>query len=190
MTTTEIQFSNARTRAKEDAEGSDGRLHVSSRTDARSYYNSRDAGQTYSLVWNFDAAANGEFAVYLQNTSTDGKHLVVEEIGVNAEKATRFKLHYATGTASAGNALTPVNLNRGSSNAAAATAREGGAEANGLTIGGTDGLIDHAYVIADGHEELRLKDRLRLGQNDAITIEVDERSAEGDVSGVIFFYFE
>ena len=34
-----IDFKNDATRAQEEAEGSDGRLNVSGRTDSRGYYN-------------------------------------------------------------------------------------------------------------------------------------------------------
>ena len=43
----------------------------------------------------------------------------------------------------------------------------------------------------DGHEELRLDDRVRLGQNDAIALEVDAvTSGTPLVFGVLFGYFE
>jgi hypothetical protein len=66
---------------------------------------------------------------------------------------------------------------------------EGASAATGITGLTTDGLIDFVYVPATGHEEFRLDDRLRLGQNDAIAVEYDEGTA-GDMSGVIFGYFE
>jgi len=66
---------------------------------------------------------------------------------------------------------------------------EGGSAATGITGLTSAGLIDFAYVQATGHQEFRLKDRLRLGQNDAIAVEYDEGTT-GDFSGVIFGYFE
>ena len=42
---------------------------------------------------------------------------------------------------------------------------------------------------AYGHEEFRLDDTIRLGQNDAIAIEY-EAGTTGDVAGVVFMYFE
>ena len=87
-----------------------------------------------------------------------------------------------------GTPIIPTNLNRTSQNAATATAMEGGAAATGITGLTSGGLIDFAYVQATGHQEFRLKDRVRLGQNDAIAIEYDEGTT-GDFSGVIFGYF-
>jgi len=174
--------------AQEEVRGSDNRMNVSSRSDSRSYYNSRDVGQAYSLVFDFQSAAATEYGVYLQNTSST-KTIVVDAIGINAAQNARMKLHFVTGTATAGNAVTPVNLNGGSPNAADCVAREGGSEATGIAGLTIDKTIDFAAVQADGHEEFRLDDRLRLGQNQAIAIEYDEGTG-GDMFGVIFFFFE
>lgn len=183
-----IEYKNDITRALEEAEGSDGRLNVSSRADTRAYYNSRDKEQTYSIAFDFQSAAAGEYGLYIKNTSST-KTLVVDSIGINSVEASRIKLWYVTGTAAAGTALTPTNMNKSSSNAADATVQEGASAATGITGLTTDGLIDFAYITATGHEELRLKDRLRLGQNDAIALEYDEGTG-GDFSGVCFVYFE
>jgi len=186
---TEIQYTSDNTGALEKAKGSDSRINVSSRSDSRSYYNSRDKGQAYSIVFDMQSAAAGEHVAYFVNTSTTGLVFVVDAIGVNSAEASRIKLWFVSGTAAAGNELTPTNLNRNSANAATATAREGGSAATGITGLTEEALIDYAYVQATGHEELRLADRVRLGQNDAIAIEYDEGTT-GDVSGVIFGFFE
>ena len=183
----EIQYTSDATGSIQKTMGSDGRLNVSSRADSRSYYNSRDEQQAYSISYNMDVAAAGEYIVYLQNNSTTGKILVVDAIGINSDSEARFKLWYVTGTASGGNTLTPTNLNKSSSNAATATVREGGTEATGIAGLTTSGLVD--FLFCNGHEEFRLGDRLRLGQNDAIAIEMDEGTAV-DSFGVIFGFFE
>lgn len=185
----EIQFTSDKTGAIEKVKGSDGRQNVSSRSDSRAYYNSRDEGQTYSAVYEMTDASVGEYVVYLKNTSTTGKTLVLEGIGANSINDASFKLWFVTGTATDGNPGTPINLNKESSNSATADAREGGAAATGIGGLTTDGLIDLVFVKAGGHEEFRLRDRLRLGQNDAIAIEYD-RGTTGDVAGVIFGYLE
>ncbi len=184
-----IDYKNDLTRAVEEAEGSDGRLNVSSRSDERAYYNSRDEGQCYTVPFDFQSATATEFGAYWKNTSTNGKDLVISSIGVNAVNACRVKLWFVTGTAAGGTTITPTNLNRASSNAATATAMEGGTAATGIAgITGED-LVDFLYVPALGHEEFRLSDRIRLGQNDAIAIEYFEGTT-GDFSGVIFGYYE
>jgi len=183
-----IEYKNDVSRALEEAEGSDGRLNVSSRTDGRSYYISRDTGQAYSVAFDFQDAEAGEFGAYWKNTSTD-KDLVIEAIGVNSVENSRIKLWFVTGTAAGGTTLIPTNLNKSSSKDASADAMEGGSAATGITGLTTAGLIDFVYCTANGHEELRLKDRLRLGQNDAIALEYDEGTT-GDFSGVIFGFYE
>lgn len=174
----------------QETHGSNSRLNVSSRADGRRYYNSRDAKQSYSFTWTFADAVTGETAAFLKNTSTDGKHLVIDAVGLNSATATRFKMSFVTGSPANGTSVTPTNLNKTSSNAAAADAQEGAAAANGVTNLTPDGEIDFAFCTADGHEEFRLADTVRLGQNDAIEIEVFETGSAPDVSGVIFFYFE
>jgi len=37
---------------------------------------------------------------------------------------------------------------------------------------------------------LRLTDRLRLGQNDAVALEMDTTATTSNIFGVIFFYYE
>lgn len=183
-----IEYKNDVTRASEEAEGSDGRLNVSSRADDRAYYNARDQKQCYTAAFDFQTSASGEDAFYLKNDSST-LSLVVSSVGLNSVVSTKWKLWKVTGTAAAGNVLTPVNTNLSSSNAADCTAREGGSAATGITGLSDVALIDYAYSGAYGHEELRLGDRVRLGQNDAIMIQVFETAGE-DVSGVVFFYFE
>ena len=188
-----VEYSNDVTRAREEAEGSDGRLNVSSRSDPRAYYNSRDEEQTFSLVWNFNAANNDEFAAYWRNAS-DSKTLVISAVGLNCDETCTFKLHFVTGTAAGGTELTPVNLNKSSSKAApddsVVMAMEGGSAATGITGLTVDGLIDRADVTAGGHEEFRLDDKLRLGQNDAVAIEVEGGDGGVVAFGVIFGYYE
>ena len=188
-----IEYKNDRTRATEETEGSDGRLNVSARTDPRGYYNSRDNGQTYSLTFTMTNAISTEEVVYLKNTSTD-KTIVVSAIGINSELDSQFKLKYVTGTAAGTSTTTPVptNLNKDSSNDAQAETRVGATAATGITGLTDDGEIDLLWVTALGHEEFRLGDRLRLGQNDAVAIEMfkSPSDAETDVAGVIFFYLE
>ena len=186
---TKIQMENDVTGALESVRGSDNRFNVSSRSDPRGYYISRDQEQCYSMVFSHTAAVDGQYSFYLRNDSPD-KDIVVSSVGLNCDTAdTRFKLHFVTGTAGDGVAVVPVNLNRTSSNAAVATALEdgGGTTISGLTI---DGTID--YVGAHGaHDEMRLVDRVRLGQNDAIAMEFDENAGgTADAYGVVFFYFE
>lgn len=183
-----INTHNQTTGAQEEVRGTDGRLNVSSRSDSRSYYNSRDEGLAFALVYDFQDAANSEFAVYLKNTSSN-KILVLSSAGLNAAQNARIKLHLVTGTAAGGNEIIPANENGISQNAADVLAREGGSAATGIT-GLTISKTFHSMgVPANGNSEMRFGDRVRLGQNQAIAIEYDE-GTDGDLYGLLNFFFE
>jgi hypothetical protein len=184
----EIQYRNDLTRALEYSEGSDGRLNVSSRTDSRGYYISRDQEQAYSLVFDFQSATATEIGFYLKNISTS-HHIVISAIGVNSTEDSKIRLVNVSGTPAAGTAITPSNMNVSSSNAASTTAFEGASAATGITGLSVTSQIDRLRILSGGHQEFRLDDRLRLGQNDAIALQYFEGTT-GDFEGVIFFYFE
>ena len=85
--------------------GSDNRLNVSSRSDGRRYYNSRDLSQTYTLPFDDAACSAGDFNVALFNNRTDGKSMVISVVNVNALAVASFKIHEVTGTAAGGTGL-------------------------------------------------------------------------------------
>lgn len=192
---TQLTHESDITGALEKVKGSDNRQNVSSRQASRRSYNSRDQSETYSLVFDDANATAGDYVVYLQNKKTDGKTLVVSSIGVNCEAASSsFKLSVVTGTAGGGTEATPSNMNQADKAKSATvnaltTADSSVTPMSGLT---EDKLIDHAGISGVyGHEEFRLDDTLRIGQDQAIAIEL-EYAAAADVRafGVIFFYFE
>ena len=185
-----IEFKNDKTRALEEAEGSDGRMNVSARSDERAYYNSRDVGQCYTMTFNHPSAADGQYSFYLQNTSTD-LTLVISSIGINSTNIARLKLWAVTGTAANGVARVPHNLNETSPNdAAASTALHdgGGTAISGLTTESIE--LDDIQLTANAHDEFRLSDRIRMGQNDALALEMDLGTSTPTIFGVIFFYYE
>ena len=179
-----LEYPNDITGSTQDVKGSDGRMNVSARADSRSYYNSRDRGQTYSLVFNDDDVAANDFIVWWQNSSST-LQLVISELEISTENTGVFKLHFVTGTATGGSALTPANLNASSPNDAAANARGNGA----LSVIASSAEIEIIRLDALDHQSIDLKDRVRLGQNDAIALEVDA-SAGGDVEGTIYGFYE
>lgn len=184
-----IEFKNDRTRAKEELEGSDGRANVSSRQDSRAYYNSRDEGQTYSFPFEFSAAESGEFAAYFKNTNSAGLQFVPTSIICSAGANVKLKLWFVTGTAAGGDLVTPTNDNKTSPNAATAVAMEGGSAGTGITGLTADSLIETTRCAANHDVELSIADSVRIGQNDAIAIEVDEGTA-ADVEGTILGFYE
>jgi hypothetical protein len=188
-----IRQTSDKTGAEEEVQGSDNRQNVSARADSRGYYNSRDEGMAFSVVYNMSLADTGEMLVYWSNASPD-KTLVISAVGVNAFEPVDIKLHFVTGTAASGTVLVPVNLNKASAKAAPTDAAVSCMEGNGTTpIANltSAGVIDYIGIsAAQGHVQLRLDDRVRLGQNDAIALEVEAASTPGAIYGVIFGYYE
>jgi len=179
-----IQYTSDSSGGLELVRGSDARFNVSARQDSRSYYNSRDKSQAFSLVWDDASSAAGDYILHWKNTSD--KHLVIDSVGLNTENAGSFKLHVVTGTA-VGTAVVPFCLNTATIKPAVSTAVEAaGTAITGLT---SIGVVDHAAVSAGGHEEFRLDDRLRIGLDGALAVEF-EQGTTGRTWGVIFGYFE
>ena len=186
---TTLQYTSDASGGIELTKGSNGRLNVSSRADSRAYYNSRDVGQTYAGVFEMTAASEGEFVAYLQNTSTTGKTLVVNEITMGSALDSIAKLWFVSGTPVDGTPSSATNLNRASPNAATGIALEGGSAATGITGLVKEAIIGVDYIKAGSSNKFNLGDTLRLGQNDAIAIE-KVTGSDGDVSGSIVVYFE
>ncbi len=188
-----LDFFNDVDGKREVAHGSDGRLNVSSRSDDRIYYISRDQSEAYSIVFDDAGATAGDYLVYLKNTNTNGKHLILHGAGVNSiDTGSSFKLVTVTDTPSGGAAITPTCMNRATPKTAAATVL-GPVDSNSTPMTLTAGVeLGHVGVSGIyGHEEFRIADAVRLGQDKAIAIEL-EQSVNTDVRcwGAIFFYYE
>ena len=109
----------------------------------------------------------------------------VDEIDFGSGANAIFKVHFVTGTAAGGSAITPANMNKSSSNDAPASVR-GDGDITGLTISETIGI---ERVEANQEDHDNFNDIIILGQNDAIAIEYDSGallSAECSIRG----YFE
>ena len=185
---TKIFVASDVTGAEEQVGGSNNRMNVSSRADSRSYYNSRDRQSAYSLVWSDITTEAGDFVAYWKNTDTTGKHLVIDACGLNSTLAADFQLVEVTGTAAGGTETTPTCLNRAAPRVAQATAWTA---ASGPITGLAAGvIIDHAGVTITGHDEFRLDDRLRIGQDGAVAIRCLNSTGTGRSWGVIFGYYE
>jgi hypothetical protein len=160
------------------------RLNVSSKSQNRIFYISRDSGEAFNLVSTDSGATAGEYILYLQNTSTT-KNMYVDRIEYHSANAALWKLWTVTGTAAGSSALTPTNLNRTSSKVAEATARGDGA-ITGLTAGAQ--LATHRNA-ADGEGQMEFQGALILGPNDAIAVEYDTGTT-GAAEVDIFFWYE
>jgi len=187
--TVEIGFSNDVTNADEKMRGSDGRANVSSRSDTRAYYNSRDLQEAYSLVWDDASTGTGDYVLYWQNTDTTGKHLVITDVIISSQYGSDWQLQIVTGTAGGGSSATPSCLNRAAPRVAAATART--AVSSTVTIGAIDVIIEHVAMGAREHAEMHMKDLLRLGQDGAIAIQcILHDTTPGTTEGTVYGYYE
>ena len=95
------------------------RMDVSSRSDERIYYISRDNGDAYSVVSADAPSTAGEYNFYFKNDSATQK-FYVNSITLGAADLAVWKISKVTGTAS-GAAITATNLNFTSGNTPSAT---------------------------------------------------------------------
>ena len=186
----QIEFNSDVTNAKENTKGSDGRMNVSARSDARAYYNSRDKSNFFTLSWEDASSADGDFVAYWKNTDTTGKHLVIDRVEAHSEGAAHWILHTGNAeTASGGVATTPFCLNVASSLTAPATART--ADSSTIATVTANLQIARAGASADNKATITLEDTLRLGQDQSILLECQETSGTPDKTwGTIYGYYE
>ena len=173
--------------------GSDNRLNVSSRSDGRRYYNSRDLSQTYTLPFDDAACSAGDFNVALFNNRTDGKSMVISVVNVNALAVASFKIHEVTGTAAGGAVATvPYRENRAKTPNAATVTASTVANSDSSPISGLTSafLVRHVSVVASGSKDVDFGDTWRLGQEQGIAVEMESGANATRVFGSIEFFFE
>ena len=192
-----IQFINDVNGGFEETHGSDSRLNVSSRSDGRAYYNSRDESEAYVATFDDANATAADYVFYLKNTKTDGKHLVIQHVGLNCEGTYGvFKMVLVDSSVapSGGTAITPTNNNQAGVAKSATVDCQAPTDSDStpMTLSAVTDTLDIASTAgAFGHEEFRSADTIRLGQNQAIAIELDAASATSvRTFGAVFFYFE
>ena len=162
----------------------DQRLTTASKVSDASAVISREKGLAYVAIYEFTAAAN-DIVAYLKNTSST-RDLEIDDIELGGLNAIKWKVFTCTGTAAAGEAVTPVSLNVSKSIPAEATAMAGDTTITGLTNAGAIGSIRspaNATAIED------FKGALILGPGDAILIEYDTGTA-GIAEAEIHFHYE
>lgn len=163
--------------------GSDNRINVSARQDARAFYISRDKGQSFVLAIQDTGAETGDLIAYLKNNSAT-KKMFIHDIEVSSLLDCVITIGYADSTTATGPSVTAVNLNRTSSNAAEAVG------VGGTAIGGTslETTFDRGRVKSGDEHVFEFNNSLILGQNDAITVMYT--GSTGTVEVEIFFTME
>ncbi len=165
----------------------DGRLNVSSRSDSRAYYNSRDLGKTYTWTSSF-SAATGQQIIYIKNiSSTD--NLYVTHIDVGGVNSGLFELFKVTSAGAAGGTAVSgenMNLSKGHGNSPDSEAY-GDASVTG-TLTGERLLLKRIPV--NSSATIHTFNVVVVGQNDAIAITYTGATGIVDVSILGFFDIE
>ena len=177
----------------EDGKGKNGDMSVSStqrgnvsaKTAPRMFYASRDDGLAYNAVFDGITSAAGEYTAYLKNISTT-RNMFVSEIEFHSVEAVKWKIWSVTGTAAAGEVVTPTELNLSKSIPAEATAMAGNTAITGLT---TIAQLGSHRSEALSDSGMNFQGSLILGPSDAIAIEYDTGTS-GICSHDMFFWFE
>ena len=178
-----INYHDDITGAQAQTQGSDGRLNVSSRSDERIFYSSRDDGDAY--IWHSldAAAAAGEYIIYIQNTSPT-KSLIIKEVVISPGVDMEFIFTTMTGVA-AGTPLIAFNLNRDSGNVA-----PDNSFGNAAVTTATPVTTFHTeQVLALTTSKVDFHDALILGQNDNFAIEGNV-NAGGTLAVTVIGHFE
>ena len=185
---TRISFRSDKDGGIEQMAGSDERANVSSRSDSRAYYASRDNRKSFALLWSDESTAAGDYVAYIKNESITDV-MVISHVSLNSELAATFEMVEVTGTAAGGTSSTLACNNRANPLVAQATARA----ADTSTVSGLTDVVelDHANCGAAGHEEFRSGDTIRIGGGGAIAIKVPVVASGPSITkGAVFVYFE
>ena len=176
----------------EDGKGKNGdmsvsttqRGNVSAKTAPRPMYSARDDGLSFSAVYHFTAAA-GEHVAYLKNTSST-RNLFIGDISFGGVESVLWKGFFCTGTAAAGETITPTPTNKSKSIPAEAAAMAGNTAITGLAEAGE---FTTRRSPANRTEEEHFDGTVILGPGDAIVIEYD--TGTGGIGEVdLHFHYE
>lgn len=167
-------------KAKVDDENA---LVTNSRVIPRATFVSEDKGDAYAWT-STDATSAAEESISIQNTSTS-QNLHIEKVIFAGVQATVHAVLLVTGGTPAGTPITGVNLNKGSSNTAAATAF-GDAAVTGSVVGD---IIAQAYHVALGSVQIEFGGEVILGQDDTIAVRT-VAGTDGIVYVTIIGYYD
>lgn len=177
----------------EDGKGNNGDMSVSStqrgnvsaKTAPRIMYASRDDGLGYVAVFDGITAAAGEHVAYLKNISSTS-NLFVEDIFAGGVENIKWKVFSCSGTAAAGEIVTPTSLNLSKNIPADVIAMAGNVAITGLT---TLAKLGTGRSTANSGSERPYHNSLILGPGNAIVVEYDTGTS-GLCELHIDFHFE
>ncbi len=160
------------------------RGNVSAKTAPRPYYVSRDNGLSFTAIYIFTAAANDKVA-YLKNTSST-KNLFIGDVSLGGVNSILWKGWFVSGTAAAGELITPTPSNKSKNIPAEAIAMAGDTTITGLT---DISIFTIARSAAADTYEKHIDGMIILGPDDAIMFEYD--TGTGGIGEIdIEFHYE
>lgn len=160
---------------------SEKRGNVSSKSNPRAYYVSRNDGQTFTYISKY-SATSGDVVFYFKNIDNKRK-FVISKISFSSAANADWQINKVTGTA-AGTEITGRSLNF-TKNLTAQSSSFGNAAVTGLT---TSFEIAHARNLAESGINVNFKESLILGNNDAI--DIIYTGTTGNIEVVLIGYFE
>jgi len=141
----------------------ENRAKVYATTESEISHESETNKRAYSWTtsYNYDA---GDTILLLKNTSST-LNLIIDKIMISSDTATKFIIHFPTGTTLAGTTITGVNSNRSSNNTPDASCYS---DETGNTQGD---IFGQGYVGAGGNALLPIDGAIILGVNNEIAID-------------------
>jgi len=160
----------------EDGKGKNGdmsvsttqRGNVSAKIAPRAMYSARDDGLSFSVIYHMTAAA-GEHVAYLKNTSST-RNMFIGDVSFGGVPSILWKMFFCTGTAAAGETVTPTPTNKSKAIPAEAIAMAGDTAITGLSV---DGQFSALRSPANDTSEEAFDGTVILGPGDAIVVEFD-----------------
>lgn len=157
------------------------RLDVSSRSNPRAFYISRDIGQAYTWTSKSDLDDN-EFILSIQNTSVV-LTFFIESVRIGGSKDCKWLIKRLDSGTPSGGTINAVNINLGSGNDAPATAFGNAAITGSLTTT----TIARVQTLAHDSDIIDFRDSLILGQNDTIIVQYSGSAGDADCTIRGFF---
>jgi len=160
----------------------DNRLLVSSRSEERLFYASRDDGQAYAWVTATSTTAANDTILLIKNTSKT-KNLFIDHLGLTLASASVVTVHRPTTLVATptGTAVTGVNLNGQSANVADASAKKD------ETTNSQGDVFLKIQAVAATPIERDLKGAVILGPDQSIGIDVVATQASFECNIVGWF---
>jgi len=163
-----FQLFDGKGRGKSAGVNKESRVETSSSANSRFYYRSRDNDDGYMMNSHDADAEAGDYIFYFKNDNAT-QNFVVDRIVVGAVQSVLWKVWRATGTATGGTAITPVNTKVGSGATASATVL-GVSAISGFS---TDGQLASMRTSAANHGVFIPNDSIIIPPGGAIAIEYD-----------------